>query len=247
MQLTVATWNVLHRIHAENWGELPALLRMGEAERHRAIAERVWSGGWSVVCLQEVSGDQLAALRLCAPRDAHVFEHTYPRVPRLRAANVVSCLVKPTEHLVTLVSGGGAHVRAAVTFPTDPGKGLLSVLLPSGVVVVNTHVTWGAPAAAQLLAVAAEARHTEGMAVVCGDFNASAAEVSAGVGPEFNFGQPPAGSLPTRPRRDGRNKYQHIDHVFTRHGLVGALRVWDAEGLSDHNLVSATVQSAPAP
>ncbi|WP_067649864.1 hypothetical protein [Nocardia harenae] len=39
--ISVASWNVLHRVHAENWYEAVALRWPDEAARNAAVAERV--------------------------------------------------------------------------------------------------------------------------------------------------------------------------------------------------------------
>lgn len=61
--MQIVTWNVLHRIHAENWREAVPDRFPIEAERLDRISQRVAGvlreDDDAVVCLQEVSGDQL--------------------------------------------------------------------------------------------------------------------------------------------------------------------------------------------
>ena len=84
---TLVTWNVLHGIHGWNWGE-PAVRRRldepGRAARIAAKAAAFCASPGAVVCLQEVSGDQLARLRDALPDGVAVFAHRYPRVPQIR-------------------------------------------------------------------------------------------------------------------------------------------------------------------
>ena len=64
--MLIATWNVLHRIHAENWGDGPLARFPREADRISLVTAPVIArleAGWDVMALQEVSGDQLASLR----------------------------------------------------------------------------------------------------------------------------------------------------------------------------------------
>ena len=75
-----------------------------------------------------------------------------------------------------------------------------------------------------------------------GDFNAGARPVAAGLGADFGAATLAVGALPTRPRSQSDGKDQHIDHVFVRGATVGAAQVQGARGLSDHNLVIATVE-----
>jgi endonuclease/exonuclease/phosphatase family metal-dependent hydrolase len=238
--LSVVTWNVLHRIHAENWRELPALLETAEVGRTRAIAERIHGGNWDIACMQEVSGDLLAVLRETAPSERTVWALASPRVPRLKDRMAVSPLATPTEHLVTVVAGPARVLRAS-SFPSDPGKGFLSVALGDGLVVINAHITWGEKSAAQLQEIAAHVREQTGPVVLVGDFNADAATVGDALGPGYAFAALPASSLATRPRHDGRSKSQNIDHLIVWQATAADAQALDAGGLSDHNLVVARI------
>ncbi|MGI5241926.1 endonuclease/exonuclease/phosphatase family protein [Dactylosporangium sp. CA-139066] len=126
----------------------------------------------------------------------------------------------------------------AEPFPDDPGKGLLAVEI-EGVLTVSTHVGFGPARAAHLARLAGLARSVPGPAVLLGDFNADEAAVAAGLGPGFALAAYPPGSLSTRP--GARSPY--IDHVAVHGTTVSAATVEDAEGLSDHNIVRATVES----
>ena len=100
-------------------------------------------------------------------------------------------------------------------------------------------MTYGQPATEQLAILAALARARAGPSVIIGDFNADRAHVLGQLGPDFATIEPPAGSLPTRPRTDTASKSQAIDHVVVHRGRGADARVMSAEGLSDHNLVLA--------
>lgn len=244
--IAVATWNVLHPIHAINWQEAVV---GPEAARVRAIAERIATQGDRVWCLQEVSGDQLVALREALP-EAAVFSLRYPRVPRLRRPEEASSpLADPSEHLVTLVPArwargarSVARLVYAAAFPSDPGKGALVVELAGGVHVVNTHVSFGPRMVAQCAELSSLARAAPATAIVLGDFNAKSAPVREQLGVDVEVAPLSASSLPTRPRAAPSERSATIDHVFVRAGEALAARVEDAGGLSDHNLVLAAVR-----
>ncbi len=229
--ISVATWNVLHRIHADNWAEPVARHWPDEAARIEAITARLAARDDRVIALQEVSGDQLASLRALSRT---VIAFRYPRVPRPRH---VSTLADPAEYLVTLVDGPAREVAAEAS-ATDPGKGLLAVEV-DGVVVVNTHVTYGDPRVPQLARLAAVARAAPGAAIVLGDFNADRAAVAT-IGDDFVLATPAEPALPTRPRT-GSTKSSTIDHVLARRATPHAAAVIDAGGQSDHNLVVAAI------
>jgi endonuclease/exonuclease/phosphatase family metal-dependent hydrolase len=236
----VTTWNVLHRVHAMNWGEGAVAAFPEERVRAVAVAESVasWlSGDTDVVCLQEVSGDQLACVREAVGPDVQVLHHRYPRVPRLRrpARSAAETLCDPSEHLVVLVKARAAHVRAARTFESDPGKGLLAVEVGDELLVVDTHVSWGPRAGAQLALLAETALAVRPIAAVMGDFNAPVDEVARGLGPDF---APPPVIGPTRLASSGEGA-KTIDHVFVRGGALRSIDVLDAGGLSDHLPVTA--------
>lgn len=232
--ITVATWNVLHRVHADNWdsgfsGRWPA-----EGVRIAAVTAVVAGRSEQVIALQEVSGDQLASLREALPgRKFHVLR--YPRVPRPR--RVVSVLEDRSEYLVLIVDGAGRDFAGAA-FASDPGKGYLAVEV-EGVLVVATHVTGDDRRGGQF------ARLRElpvyGPSVLLGDFNAGRDEVGAALGEGYTVAELPADSVPTRPRSSGAAKSQVIDHVVTRGIAVWDTAVVDVAGVSDHNLVRATI------
>lgn len=237
--MLLVTWNVLHRIHAENWREEVPGQFPDEAARIAVITARVAAllaqGDNPVICLQEVSGDQLASLR-SALQHASVCSFEYPRIPSLKRG-AASPLTDPSEHLVTIAAH--ADVRAAEAFATDPGKGFLCVDV-AGLAVVNTHLTFGPRRTAQLQRIAALVG--DGPCVVCGDCNAPGDAVAEDLGPGFSLVDLGPSALPTRPRRDTTSgKPPAIDHIVVRrlrsaHGVVV-----DVGGESDHNLVRALV------
>ncbi|MGV9823884.1 endonuclease/exonuclease/phosphatase family protein [Nocardia xishanensis] len=233
--ITVATWNVLHRVHAENWYEDVAAQWPVEAERIDAIAARIAKRSEQIIALQEVSGDLLTALRDALP-DRTIHTLRYPRVPRSK--RIPTALRERDEYLVLVVDDPGRKVFAAA-FGDDPGKGALAVAT-SGLTVVATHVTGDDRRGRQLstLAGVALADPTR-PAVLLGDFNADRAVVADGLGPGFTVAELPADALPTRPRTTGA-KSQFIDHVVTYGIDAREAAVESADGLSDHNLVRAS-------
>ena len=237
----MTTWNLLHRIHAVNWSE-PTIdshpdehLRIAAVAR--VVAAHLEGDGVRVSCLQEVSGDQLRALREHLPADVLSFHHRYPRVPRFRSSGSPA-LDDPAEHLVTLVRGSVAHQAATHTFATDPGKGFLGIALADECAVWNAHVTWGPRGAEQLRTLLTAAQARPGTAVITGDFNADAAAVRAALGPGAHISDL-AAQPPTRIGHGGAGKC--IDHVIAWRGLVENARVLDGAGLSDHQPVTARV------
>ncbi len=238
--MRIATWNLLHRIHAVNWSEQAVARYKLEPVRIAAITLRVARLDADAICLQEVSGDQLAALRGKLPIAAQIVTMPYPRVPALRDGGR-SPLADPTEHLVTVIARApAAAIVEAAAFDDDPGKGFLAVDLP-GLRLINLHVTHGEAGAGQLARVGAVARAAPGAAVICGDFNADRAAVEAALGPGFALAPLPPGAPPTRPRSDGRAST--IDHLAAWRAEPLDAAVTDVSGESDHNLVTAGLRT----
>jgi endonuclease/exonuclease/phosphatase family metal-dependent hydrolase len=243
--LRVTTWNVLHRVHAVNWKEPPIAAFPDERVRIDGVATLVASwlaGAVDVVCLQEASGDQLARLRSVVRAPVRFFEHTYPRVPRVRASGQRADLDDPTEHLVVLANAPDAKAAYARTFETDDGKGLLAVDLGDDLTVIDTHVSFGPRRDAQLAVLSELARRSPRGAVILGDFNAPADVVAAGFGESAVSISDLAGS--SRPTRiaTGEQGGRTIDHVVVVGGSLASATVLDGNGLSDHNPVNATVE-----
>ena len=247
--LTVVTWNVLHRVHAENWAEEVPERHPDEAARLAALTERLaaLAAEGALLALQEVSGDLLDGLRAAAP-GAQLFSLRYPRVPRPRPGTRHRVALRdPSEHLVVLVAADlPARPVAAAAFDDDPGKGLVAVEV-AGVVVVAAHVTHGERRVGQLRRLRAVAGARGGAALLLGDFNADRAAIQAALGDDLRFACPADPARPTRPRVGG-DKPQDIDHII----LAGACplavvdaQVLDARGLSDHNPVRARLLPAP--
>ncbi|WP_433601731.1 endonuclease/exonuclease/phosphatase family protein [Nocardia sp. CA-135953] len=232
--ITVASWNVLHRVHDENWGSDMATRWPDEAARIAAVTAWIAERPEQVIALQEVSGDQLASLRSAlSDKDIHALR--YPRVPRPR--NGTTPLQDPTEHLVLVLDEPGREI-AAESFENDPGNGALAVET-AGVVIVTTHVT-GDLRRARQLARLAELAAPDRVTVLLGDFNIDRTAVAAALGPDFTIADLPPGSAPTRPRTSG-TKSQSIDHVIVRGTRVQDASVVAVDGLSDHNFVRATI------
>lgn len=241
MRLAVATWNVLHRIHAVNWSEPTIGPHLDEDARVAAIAARVaqLARERDVIALQEVSGDQLAAIRALV-RDREIVVAPYPRIPGYhRAEQRADTPRDPTEYLVAIVPQGAVASSRAYAFPNDGGKGFLAVQLASGVLVVATHTSWGGKATSQLADLAGGVRAHGGPAVVLGDFNAAREVVIAALGDGFVAGVPAPG-LATRPRADIGERSENIDHAIAFRGRIDDAVVESARGLSDHNIVRAT-------
>ncbi len=231
--ITVATWNLLHRVHAENWDEDVTRRWPDEDARIAAITARLAARTETVVALQEVSGDQLASLRDSLPgRTVLSFQH--PRIPTPRRGR--DLLRDRGEHLVLLVDGPATPV-AQESFADDKGKGALAVDV-GGLLVIATHVSGDRRRTGQLARLA-ELSGPE--TVLLGDFNTTHDTVSAGLGDGFTVAGFAAGSLPTRPGPDSASGRGFIDHVVTRGLTVGTAAVDDSGGLSDHNIVHTTV------
>ncbi|MEU1425629.1 endonuclease/exonuclease/phosphatase family protein [Nocardia sp. NPDC005746] len=233
MVITVATWNVLHRIHADNWASTIAEKWPEESKRIAAVTATLAARTERVIALMEVSGDQLASLRAALPaREFHVLD--YPRVPKPR--RVPDVLADRTEHLVLMVNGSARQV-GAVPFDSDPGNGWVAIEI-DGLRIVATHVT-GDERRVDQLAQLRELTAT-GPAVLLGDFNIDRAVLAAGLGDGYTVAEFPSDSIPTRPRDSG-SKSQFIDHVVAQGVPVRDLVVEDVAGASDHNLVHAIV------
>lgn len=221
--MRLITWNVLHRIHAQNWDEAEVLAAFpDESARLDTILRRIegWMASSPVTCvaLQEVSGDLLARLRARFPEAVHAFQ--YEELPQLRTPGPAP-LVDPSQHLVTLLAGGSA--AWGEDFTASGGYGFLCVAR-GDLRVVNTHVRFGPPGDPQLRRLAEVAG--DGPVALCGDFNRSAASAHEGLGPAFELVS--AREVVDLPRRTG------IDHVFVR-GLFGVPLALLAPGPeSDH-------------
>ncbi len=230
--ISVVTWNVLHRVHAENWYDEVGQRWPDEGARVAAVTEAVVARGERVVALQEVSGDQLAALRRALPgRVVHTLR--YPRVPRSR--RIETALRDRDEYLVVLADRGSRLLTAAA-FADDPGKGAMVVRV-DGLTVIATHVTGDGRRGGQLARLAELAARAGGPVALIGDFNTDRETVSAALGSEFTVAAPPS-EIPTRPRTSG-TKSQFIDHIVTLGATAAEVIVEDVRGLSDHNLVRA--------
>ncbi|PTL75225.1 endonuclease/exonuclease/phosphatase family protein [Vitiosangium sp. GDMCC 1.1324] len=238
--MKVLTWNVLHRVHAENYGE-PVIHRWrDEPERVRHVVDLVSKAlrvdGFEAALLQEVSGDVLESLRDHLPTWA-VLDHPYPRVPRLKRPGAP--MRDLSEHLVVVAPEGSTVLRAQ-TFAGDPGKGVLAVTMPSGLVVASTHVSWG-PKGEEQFATLRELFHASS-APVCigGDFNAEREVLVRALGSEVVVGALPPGLPRTRPAEDATGGAD-IDHLLVCRAELSDLSVLDHRELSDHRPVAATV------
>ncbi|WP_040796031.1 endonuclease/exonuclease/phosphatase family protein [Nocardia higoensis] len=236
--ITVATWNVLHRIHADNWGEEAPQRWPDEAARITAVTEWIAGRPEQIIALQEVSGDLLNSLRIALP-DRTVLHFRYPRMPTPR--RVAAELTEPAEYLV-LILDQPARKIAAEAFPDDPGKGVLAVQVGEPIVVA-THLSGARRNRGQLDRLARFARaHPGTPMVILGDFNTSREAVAAHL-PEFTVATLPASARPTRPRSEpGRSR--DIDHIVVRGLRIADADVDNSGDRSDHNYVHATLTEA---
>jgi endonuclease/exonuclease/phosphatase family metal-dependent hydrolase len=232
--VTVISWNVLHRVHAVNWDEPAIAAHPEERERIRAIAAWLAANPADAQCLQEVSGDQLAAILEVVPRE-RVHASMHPRVPKLFKGKRAT-LADPHEYLVTIAEG---RLASATTFDDDKGKGFQIVELAGGT-VINVHAGWGDKHAGHCAQLAEAAWLRRGLVVMLGDFNADRATTLADLGSGFI-----ASTLdkPTRPRQQPSEKSETIDHVVVRNGVIAEAHVLDGVDLSDHRPVLARVSA----
>ncbi|MEY9861729.1 endonuclease/exonuclease/phosphatase family metal-dependent hydrolase [Catenulispora sp. GAS73] len=206
--ISVATWNILHRVHAENWGEDTPRHWPDEAKRIAAITARLMARAEQVIALQEVSGDQLADLIRALPADRTVHALRYPRVPSPRHGTPP--LEDLSEHLVLVVKGPARQV-AAEAFDDDPGKGLLAIHT-GGAIVVATHLSSDQRRVGQLARLAELTAASANPVVLLGDFNCDSATVSAALGPGYALANLPSDALPTRPDGAGHPGPDHRPH-----------------------------------
>ncbi|MBM4390632.1 MAG: endonuclease/exonuclease/phosphatase family protein [Deltaproteobacteria bacterium] len=227
---TVTTWNVLHRVHAENWNEDHVVATWpDEAVRAARIARWVAMACDRdlAVALQEVSGDQVAALRR---EGLEVVTHSYERVPRTRGAR--AALADCSEQLV-IASRRQLERLHGESAGDDPGKGFLAARAGGGPVLVCTHVSSREKGRAQLDRLACYARGFHDV-LILGDFNAAACVVAAAC--EGLVLAAHDGGRPTRlssPYGEGR----WIDHGLARGRPIRVAGVEDCGFLSDHNPV----------
>ena len=230
--MRVFTWNVLHRVHAETYGE-PAITQWpDEARRVREVVSRCRQllGTDGVGLLQETSGDLVTALTHALPGCA-VHGHRLPRVPRVKQTK----LVDPTELLV-VIAPKGSTVRRASTFESDPGKGFLAVE-SAGVTFVSTHLSFGEKGTAQLEALRDALTSIPGPLVLGGDFNAELSRVTPHLAPL----QPVALANDSMATREVGDERLFIDHLFGRGVRLDHARAVEHPGLSDHRPVVTTL------
>lgn len=247
--LTVITWNVLHRVHADNWQEPSIGAHPDERVRIAAITSRAAEllTQADALLLQEVSGDQLAALRAAATADGaltavadrvSVASFLYPRVPTPRRGP--SPLGDRSEHLV-IVCGDACTPLSQHAFADDLGKGTLAVTFQEASVLC-AHLSHGERHRAQWAEVAALVGRLPAPVILGGDLNADRKTAAALLGPSARWAAPSAGGRPTRPRVAPSEKSMDIDHVVAWGGEIEQLEVLDGQGLSDHNPVRARIR-----
>ena len=239
--MNVMTWNVLHRVHAENYRE-PVVTRWPEeSARVKAVTalvlKAVTADRCELVLLQEVSGDVLNELHHRLPHSVKICSHQVPRVPKLKVPATLS-LYDASEHVV-IIGPAQLEVLHAQTAADDAGKGLIAARVAEGLVAISTHVSWGSKGTAQLKVLQELMASLPGTVVVGGDFNAERGQVTHGLGDGYVVTELGAGSRRTRQSPDGEGS--DIDHLLCRGGAWVDAHVTDAHELSDHSPLVATL------
>lgn len=238
--MKVMTWNVLHRVHAENYREPAVTQWPDESARVKAVSalvlKAVTADGCDLVLLQEVSGDVLNELRHRLPPELKICSHQVPRMPKLKVDTKAS-LYDSSEHVVVIGPGTLQTVRAQ-TAADDGGKGFIAARVNEGLVAISTHVSWGSKGLAQLGALHQVISALPGTVVLGGDFNADRDEVTRGLGDGYVVAEAPAGSRRTRQSPDGEGA--DIDHLLVRGARWSDAQVAEHHGLSDHSPLIAT-------
>ena len=114
------------------------------------------------------------------------------------------------------------------------------MLLPTGLTVASTHVTWGEQGLPQFALLSRQLADAPSPFCLGGDFNAERAVVTQAVGNEVALSVLPDGSPRTRPQAK-KNGGTDIDHLLARHATLQDARVLDEGELSDHRPVLATL------
>ena len=239
--MKVMTWNVLHRVHAENYREPAVTAWPDESARVKAVAalvlKAVTADACELVLLQEVSGDVLNELRHRLPPNLKICSHQVPRLPKLKVKTATS-LFDASEHLV-VIGPPTLQTQRAMTAAGDEGKGLIAARVNEGLVAISTHVSWGSKGAAQLQVLQQVMAELPGTVVLGGDFNAERDEVSRGLGDGYTVTELAADSRRTRQSPDGEGA--DIDHLLCRGARWTDAHVVDHHGLSDHSPLIATL------
>lgn len=238
------TWNVLHRVHAENYNEPTVTVWPDESARVKAIAalvlKAVTADACDLVLLQEVSGDVLAELRRRLPSTLKICSHQVPRHPTFKRPSQ-TVLLDASEHVVVIGPTSLTPVRAQ-TAVDDSGKGLLAVQVTEGLFAISTHVSWGEKGVGQLQVLQALLQTLTGTVIIGGDFNTERTTVSAQLGENLTVTELAADSPRTRSNPDGEGS--DIDHLVCRGATWSDVHVVDHHGLSDHHPLLATLQLA---
>jgi endonuclease/exonuclease/phosphatase family metal-dependent hydrolase len=231
----IATWNVLHWVHAQKYGEKAILSAfVTEEERARAVVDRVAAIEAEVKCLQEVSGD---TLRLLESRFGNDRVHSF-RLPRTPIHAGVNVLRDPSENLVIITACAGVVVHAQA-FVGDDGKGLVAVRLADDTLVVCTHVSGDSEKnEQQLRAIDDWIGSAHGSVILCGDFNADIKETLGRLRPGWHAAVVQSPIKVSRPKSN-----QLIDHILSwPQPILASARIEAAAGLSDHNILIGTTR-----
>mmetsp|Transcript_20133 Transcript_20133/g.39913 ORF Transcript_20133/g.39913 Transcript_20133/m.39913 type:complete len:335 (+) Transcript_20133:59-1063(+) len=272
--LLIYSWNVLHRVHAQNY-RIPEVQKWpDEPKRLEHVTGLILTYLRScqqpcVICLQEVSGDVLKALKsaLATSKNILVFEHQHRRIPRFWRPNPQNeHVVEREEYIVSITKNClGAQKTAGFTYRTDAGKSLLGIKFQvpvpardgseieqkhscESVVLLNTHLRHGGSPLdedhrddqlRQLVQVRETAQGSSRVHVLAaGDFNSNV----SGLPPEFMCSVRSRGDFSlSRLRTRGT---EDIDQVFSFSSAAQIVnsRVIDVGLLSDHNLVSCSIE-----
>lgn len=233
------TWNVLHRVHAENYSEPMVALWPDETARVKAISalvlKAITEDACDVVLLQEVSGDVLNEVRHRLPSSMGVSSHQVPRVPAFKRPSR-TMMVDASEHVVVIADAGLTSLRA-VTAQDDAGKGSIAAQLRRGVIAVSTHVSWGTKGTAQLTTLRELMAELPGTVLIGGDFNAERHEVMRCLGEGLQVSELVRSATRLNPGGHGST----IDHLIARGGTWSEVSVTEQHGLSDHLPLIATL------
>eukprot|EP01012_Entosiphon_sulcatum_P067131 TRINITY_DN96670_c0_g1_i1.p1 TRINITY_DN96670_c0_g1~~TRINITY_DN96670_c0_g1_i1.p1 ORF type:complete len:280 (+),score=43.91 TRINITY_DN96670_c0_g1_i1:35-874(+) len=248
----ITTWNVLHRVHAEKDPELCHMTLDRYPKEVKRIADIVtlvedqFVQGSRVVCLQEVSGELLSALRERLGKRVTIFDHQHQRIPEQPEDTTKQAILKdPTEYLVVLTDFPAAE--AVTAHPFTNNKGVLGVRVQSNLCVYNVHAS---PKRAgekqirhelmQLLVLPFLAKNKQNQVVVAGDLGMELERVFGAVGElAFCTGEDLSEYL-----QEGKHTCQDkdVDHIVG----IGGTEIFDAvlypnSNLSIHQPLQATV------
>eukprot|EP00996_Jenningsia_fusiforme_P002330 NODE_3161_length_1034_cov_46.881218_g2905_i0.p1 GENE.NODE_3161_length_1034_cov_46.881218_g2905_i0~~NODE_3161_length_1034_cov_46.881218_g2905_i0.p1 ORF type:complete len:277 (+),score=44.85 NODE_3161_length_1034_cov_46.881218_g2905_i0:57-887(+) len=244
---TIASWDVTHRLRALSnpSGNLNLLKRYeSESLRVSGVSQFVSSlleKDSRVICLQEVSGEQLDDLRKSLGSRVSIFDFN------LSASEASSR--DRAEYLVTLTDLPSAQPAAAFSFPGHPRKGVLAVKVKSNLIVCNVLCNSNEANKKQIretlmrsLVVPFLASSKQNQAVAAGYFGCSLETVFLAVGEMTYCTGEDLSSYYLEGKRSSHHSQENHDHII---GLGGA-QISDSvmfpnENLSSHQPLQVTV------